>query len=185
MAAMALLVAWIWPVWALVEAPSLASVAADRARIALAAAELAAGNNGVDQHASLYAAQVRLSNFLTTTSWNLDRSSPELLSAQLQRAIDTDAAAAGAIVASSRTMPEQTEGAFVKIGLDFEIRATLPGLQALLLRIGQARPAIFVDRLTVQVAEGGGTSKGADGQTELGVALHVAIYAAHRQGTAA
>ncbi len=170
--------------WALVEAPSLASVAADRTRIALASAELAAGANGADRRASLRATQASLTDFLTTTSWNLDRSSPELLSAQLQRSIDTDAATAGAIVASSRTMPEQPDGAFTRIGLDFEIRATLPSLQALLLRIEAARPAIFVDRLTIQATEGAGT-RGADGQTELGVALRVAIYALHHQGAAA
>jgi hypothetical protein len=171
-------------VWALVEAPSLTSVDTDRTRIALASAALAAGDSGPKQIAALRAAQTRLDQFITTTGWSLDRTSPELLSAQLQRAVDSYASTAGAIVASSRTLPAQADGAFVKIGLDFEIRASLPSLQALLLRIEQAHPAIFVDRLTVQVAEGGGT-RGGDGQTELGVALHVAIYALHRQGAAA
>jgi len=174
----------MWSAWALALAPALTSVAADRARLgALRASQ--ADHAGAGEGADMAAAeQKRAAAFVGALSWRLDRSSPELLSAQLQRSIESLAAAAGAAVISSRTVPAQAEGGLARIGLDFDIQATLPTLQKLLVQIGQARPRIFVSRLTVQVAENGGLARGADGQSELGVSMQVGIYASRHPATA-
>jgi hypothetical protein len=184
-AALLLLLAGCWSAWAFVEAPMLGSVAADRQRIQVLRAALSEPAAAASQDAALRAAQQRLSRFVDTLSWPLDRSSPELLSAQLQRSVEGLAAGAGAAVASSRTRPAQTEGGLVRIALDFDIQATLPVLQALLMQIDRARPRIFVDRLTVQVAEAGGAAKGADGQSELTVGMQVSIDAVPHRADAA
>lgn len=180
-AALLLLAAGLWSAWALVLAPALTSVAADRARLRDLRAALAGGAVRADMGT---AEHKRAAAFIDALSWRLDRSSPELLSAQLQRSVESLAAAAGASVASSRTRPVQADGGFARIGLDFDIQATLPALQKLLVQIGQARPRIFVDRLTVQAAENGGSARGADGQSELGVSMQVEIYAARLAETA-
>jgi len=184
-AALLLLLAGTWSAWAFVEAPMLASVAADRHRMQLLHAALSEPAATASQALGLRAEEQRLHSFVHALSWSLDRSSPELLSAQLQRSVEGLAAGAGANVASSRTLPVQPEGGLVRIGLNFEVQATLPALQTLLIQIDRARPRIFIDRLTVQVAEGGGPAKGADGQGELGVVMQVGIYAApHGAGAA-
>jgi hypothetical protein len=190
-AALLLLLAGCWCAWAFVEAPVLASVAADRERMQHVQAALSEPATGPSQAAALRAEQQRLSRFIDTLSWPLDRSSPELLSAQLQRAVEGLAASAGAAVASSRTLPVQGEepakaaGGLIRIGLDFDIQATLPSLQTLLMQIDHARPRIFVDRLTVQTAEGGGAAKAADGQSELSIAMQISIDAAPHRPDAA
>ena len=163
----------------------LASVADDRRSIAEAGAGLDMRNGAAETLGAMRTQRAAAETFLASASWNLEGSSPELLSAELQRSVEGYASAAGATVASSRTAGTQTEHGLDRIGLDFELQATLPELQALLARIEQTRPRIFVDRLTVQVAENGGTAKGVDGQSELGMSLHVAIYAAPRRRAAA
>ena len=163
----------------------LASVADDRRSIAEATAGLGGGRAGAITVDAMRAAHAQADKFIDATSWSLDRSSPELLSAQLQRVIEGYASEAGAVVASSRTVGAQSDHSLAKLGLEFEMQATLPTLLALLLKIEQARRRIFVDRLTVQTAEDGGSAKGTDGQNELAVSLHVAIYAAHRRAMAA
>ena len=163
----------------------LASVADDRRSIAEAGAGLDMHNGTAETLDAIRTQRAAAATFLSSASWDLDKSSPELLSAELQRSVEGYAAAAGATVASSRTVGTQTVRGLAKIQLDFELQATLPALQTLLARIEQSRPRIFVDRLTVQIAENGGTAKGADGQSELGMSLHVAIYAAPRRQAAA
>jgi hypothetical protein len=175
----------LWGLWSLLEAPMLASVEADRAAMANQRTSLADASNGQNQSAELRSDVARVDGFIDAASWDLDRGTPELLAAQLQRAIENAASAAGAIVSSSRTLPAVQEGGFARIGLDFELQTTLPSLQTMLLRIDTARPRVFIDRLTVHVPEAGDTTKGADGQRELTVTLRVAIYAgAHRHGAA-
>jgi len=184
-AALLLLAALTWSVWAAIEAPMLDSVARDRRTMAQASSTLSDAAGAASQIAGLRTQQARLAGFIEAMSWNLDLGSPELLSAQLQRTVDSAAAASGANVASSRTAPAQTDRGLTRIGLDFDIRATLPGLQSLLWKIDQTRPRIFIDRLTVQTAESGEGAKGADGQVELAVQLKLSIYAASRRaGTA-
>jgi hypothetical protein len=176
-AALLLLLAGIWSAWAFVEAPVLAGVAADRERMQGLREALSAPAIDAPKGESLR-------RFIDRLSWPLDRSTPELLSAQLQRSIEGLAAGAGATVASSRTIPVTAQGGLVRIGLDFDIQASLPSLQALLVQIGRATPRIFIDRLTVQVAEGGIPQKGADGQSELGVGMQVSIDAAPHRDSA-
>jgi hypothetical protein len=180
-AALLVLAALAWFVWAAIEAPMLASVARDRRGMAEAQSAMADAAGASGQIAVLRSQQARVRGFIEAMSWNLDRGSPELLSAQLQRAVDGYAAASGATVASSRTVPAQTGHGLATIALDFDIRATLPGLQSLLWKIDQARPRIFIDRLTVQTAEGGEGARGADGQVELAVQLNLSICAASRR----
>jgi hypothetical protein len=184
-AAILLLIVGLWGLWSLLEAPILARVAADREAMAVEHASLTDARAGINESAQLRSDLARVSGFVDSASWDLDRSTPELLAAQLQRAIDNAASAAGAVVSTSRTLPAAQDGGLTRIGLDFELQTTLPSLQTMLLRINAARPRVFIDRLTAQVAEAGDMTKGADGQRELGVTLRVAIYAAkHRHGAA-
>jgi hypothetical protein len=171
MAALALLALVIWSVVALAEAPFFTRVAADRQAIAEAAATFGKGESEAGQGGDLRAQAARLERFADAATWRLDGSSPELLSAQLQRLIEGAAAQAGASVASSRTAPVRIEGPLSRVGLDFDVQATLPALQALLHAIEAARPPIFVDRLTVQRPETGA-------QADLAIGLQVSIYAA-------
>jgi hypothetical protein len=173
MAALALLALVIWSVVVLVEAPLVARVAADRATLAAAAATRATGQAGAGQAVDLRADIARLTRFTGAATWQLDGSSPELLSAQLQRMVEGAAAQSGASVASSRTAPVQVQNALTRVGLDFDVRAALPSLQTLLHAIEAARPPIFIDRLTVQRPEEAA-------QADLAVSLHVSIYAAPR-----
>jgi hypothetical protein len=175
----------LWGLWSLLEAPMLASVAADRAAMAAERASLTDARAGMNETAQLRSDLARVTAFVDSASWDLDRSTPELLAAQLQRTIENAASAAGAAVSSSRTLPAAQDGGFSRIGLDFELQTTLPSLQTMLLRLDTARPRVFVDRLTVQVPEAGDTTTGADGQRELAVTLRIAIFAImHRHGAA-
>jgi hypothetical protein len=184
-AAVLLLAVTIWAVVILVEAPMFAAVADDRARLAAAAAVFGADGNSAGRLAAWRKLNGQLDAFIDSATWRLDRSSPELLSAQLQRDVEKDASQAGAVVSSSRTVAARNDGDLTQVGLEFEMRSSLPALQKLLHALGAARPPIFVDRLTAQGNEAGTSSKAADGQNEVGVTLHLAIYAAqHRAGVA-
>jgi hypothetical protein len=175
MAALALLALVIWSVAELIEAPFFARVAADRATLAAAAAR-GTGVSAARQDGDLRAEEVRLERFTNAATWRLEDSSPELLSAQLQRQIEAAAAQSGASVASSRTVPAQMQGSLTRVELDFDVQASLPSLQTLLHGIEAARPPIFIDRLTVQRPETGA-------QNDLAVSLHVSIYAAPARST--
>jgi hypothetical protein len=174
LAALALLALLIWSLVTLVEAPLVARVARDRAFIAAAALP---GGFDAGQASKLRAQQVRLQNFVGAATWPLDRSSPELLAAQLQRMIESAATRTGAAVTSSRTVPTQLQQSLDRISLDIDVAAALPALQNLLHAIEAARPPIFVDRLTVQRPETGDTKPGG-GEGDLAVTLHISIYAA-------
>ncbi len=154
------------------------SAAADRARIALADASLASLRDGAHGAASRRDQDARLRAFVDATAWTLTGSSPELLSARLQQMTEAAAGRAGASVGSSRTMPPAGEQGFTRVGLELDLDATLPALVTMLREIESARPAIFVDRLDMQVPESGSRSQAADGQDKLAVKLLLSVYAA-------
>jgi hypothetical protein len=182
-AALLLLAMTIWAVATLVEAPMFAAVADDRARLAAAAAVFGEDGHSAGKLAAWRKLNGQLDRFIDAATWRLDRSSPELLSAQLQRDVEKDALQAGAVVSSSRTVAARKDGGLTRVGLEFEMQSSLPALQKLLHALAAARPPIFVDRLTAQGSEAGSAGKAADGQSEIGVTLHLAIYAAqHRAG---
>ncbi len=168
--ALLLLAALIFVVLRYVELPALQSVAADRAALAARPPAISAAPSG------------QLRDFLAAASWHLDGTTPELISAQVQRAVEQSAAQEGASVSSVRAVPAAADHGFTRVSLEFEMAATLPQLQALLHDIAAARPRLFIDRLTVQAPEGGSTAKGPDGQSELAVALHLALYARSAPG---
>jgi hypothetical protein len=171
----------LWPAVMLVRS-LMDLVAADRARIAAAHAQ---GDTATDfgrLRAVQNRQQVRLRGFVQEMAWSLDHASPELLSAQLQRMIETAAARDGASVTSSRTVTVQTENTLSRIGLDLDILSSLPALQSLLHDVQAARPAILIDRLTVQLPESGSITTGADGRDQFGVALRLSIYAVDARG---
>jgi hypothetical protein len=172
-AALLLLAALIWSMVTLVEAPLFAAVADDRARLVADAAIFGEDGNST----------ARMAAWRTTTGRLDDHSSPELLSAQLQRDVEKNASQAGATVTSSRTVAARKDGDLQRVGVQFDMQSSLPALQKLLHALAAARPPIFVERLTVQGAEAGSATKAADGQSEIAVTLHLAIYAAaHRAG---
>jgi hypothetical protein len=173
-AALLLLAALIWSMVTLVEAPLFAAVADDRARLVADAAIFGEDGNSTARMAAWRTTTGRLDDFIDSATWRLDHSSPELLSAQLQRDVEKNASQAGATVTSSRTVAARKDG---------DLQSSLPALQKLLHALAAARPPIFVERLTVQGAEAGSATKAADGQSEIAVTLHLAIYAAaHRAG---
>jgi hypothetical protein len=174
-AALALALLLAWPVLVLAQFLG-GQVALDRARIARAEAVLdkdsALGRRmAVDSRAT-----ARAQAFVHSLAWTLDRSSPELLSAQLQRLVESMAARDSAVVASFRTVAPTTEQGLARVGLELDIEASLPALQKLLHDMEASRPGIFVDRLSVQVPESGSLSQGSDGQDRLSVALRLAVY---------
>jgi hypothetical protein len=181
-AALLLLAALIWSMVTLVEAPLFAAVADDRARLVADAAIFGEDGNSTARMAAWRTTTGRLDDFIDSATWRLDHSSPELLSAQLQRDVEKNASQAGATV-SSRTVAARKDGDLQRVGVQFDMQSSLPALQKLLHALAAARPPIFVERLTVQGAEAGSATKAADGQSEIAVTLHLAIYAAaHRAG---
>jgi hypothetical protein len=176
-AAVALALLAAWPAILLAQKVS-ALVAEDRARIALAAGVLDGNSALARRLAAETRAAARANAFVQGLAWKMDQASPELLSAQLQRMIETMASSAGALVASSRTVAPVSDKGLERVGLDLDIAATLPALQMLLRDVEAARPAIFVDRLAVQVPESGSLGKAADGQDTLSVTLRLSVYGA-------
>lgn len=107
----------------------------------------------------------------------LQGTSPALMTAELQSTAQRLVSSAGVTLRSNRTMPLSSEGGYDRVGVELDIAASTAGLNALLYAIEMAEPAVFVERLTVQVPESGAGAKTADGQPQLSIGMRLHSYA--------
>jgi hypothetical protein len=107
----------------------------------------------------------------------LQGKSPALLTAEMQSTAQRLASSAGVTLRSSRTLPLSSEEGFNRVGVDLDITASTAALTALLRSVEAAEPAIFVERLAVQVPENGIGAKSTDGQPLLTINLRLNSYA--------
>jgi hypothetical protein len=107
----------------------------------------------------------------------LQGKSSALMTAEMQSAAQKLASSAGATLRSSRTLPLSSEEGFDRVGVDLDIIASNAALAALLHSVETAEPAIFIERLAVQVPENGVGAKSSDGQALLTISLRLNSYA--------
>jgi hypothetical protein len=176
LAALTLLVLLGWAVPTLLVAPLLESVARDRESAARSRMLLARYGQ---LEASVPTLQRRLAAFRDSASAKafLPDAPPGLRVAEMQGAAQKMAAAAGATLRSSRTLPQTAEEGFNSLGVELDLAASPSALAGLLHAIETAEPMILVDRLAVQVPENGAGAKTADGQPQLNVNLRLVSYA--------
>jgi hypothetical protein len=107
----------------------------------------------------------------------LQSRSPALMTSEMQSTAQKLASSAGVTLRSSRTLPLTSEESFNRVGVELDITASTAALAALLHSVEAAEPAIFVDRLAVQVPESGVGAKSTDGQPLLSISLRLNSYA--------
>ena len=103
--------------------------------------------------------------------------SPALMTAEMQSTTQKLASSAGVTLRSIRTLPLTSEEGFSRVGVDLDLTASIVTLNALLHSVEIAEPAIFVERLAVQVPESGIGSTSTDGQPLLSINLRLNSYA--------
>jgi hypothetical protein len=99
------------------------------------------------------------------------------MTAEMQSTVQRLAAAAGVTLRSSRTLPVASDEGFNRVGVELDITASTAALAALLHSVEAAEPALFVERLAMQVPENGMGGKSIDGQPLLAVNLRLNSYA--------
>lgn len=174
--ALALLFVAAWAAWALLGAPLLESIVQDQDRSARSRALLVRYKQF---EANLPELHRRIEALKASSSADpfLPALAPSLASTQVQSVAEQMVTSSGAILRSSRTLPRTEEAGYGRYGLDLDLTATTAALSTLLHTVESARPALVVERLSVQVPENGATSLSADNQAALTVNLRLVAFA--------
>lgn len=174
-AALALLFLAAWSAWAFLGAPLTDSIAQDNDRILRSEALLVRYRQF---EANLPELQRRIETLNATIEADpfLPPLAPAMASTQVQSMAERMVTASGASLRSSRTLPRTDEGGRGRYGVDFDLTATASSLSALLHTMENSRPALIVERLSVQVPENGATSLSADNQVILNVNVRVVAF---------
>ena len=106
----------------------------------------------------------------------LTSSSPALVAAELQDAVQKLVSGSRATLRGSRTLSPTVEKGFDRFGVDFEITASNSILTALLRSIAMAEPVLLIERMLVQVPENGTTPATSDGQPSMAVTFRLVAY---------
>jgi general secretion pathway protein M len=176
LAALAILLGLIWLAWAGIVGPVFDGIAQDGASIAQSRQILADYER---LNAELPSLEQRLSQIRASgadTAGFLDGPNAAMIAAKLQGDVQQIATAAEVALRSSQTLPPAKEGSFRRIGLQLELGATPAGLQRLLYRIETARPALFVQHLSIRLPEDGTATSALDGQPQLTIRLELCGY---------
>ena len=178
--AVGLLLAVLWTVWAALASPMLDSLAADRKDVGRSLRLLAHYNRLAKSVPDL---QLRRSALLSKPDEKgfLQGTDPSLVAAEMQVMAGQLAASSGAIVQSSRTLPGSEDEGFWKGEVRLELQASAEHLRQLLQGILTNRPVIFVEKLSIHVAEDGTAPLSADEQPLANVQLQLASYALLRK----
>lgn len=176
LAALALLFAFCWALTTLWAIPLGHFIAGERADAANARGLLARYRQ---LESSLPSLQRQLDILRTSADGKafLLGKSPSLMAAEMQGVAQKLVSSAGVTLHSSRTLPAAVEEGFDRIGVDLDMSGSTAALMTLLYDVEAAEPAIFVERLTVQVPESGVGVRAADGQPLLNVRLRLNSYA--------
>lgn len=174
--AVALLFAACWILSTMVLVPLIQHVAGERQEVANSWSLLTRYRQ---LEASLPALQRRRDELGAVDSSRtfLKGTSPALMTAELQSNAQRLASSAGVTMRSSRTLPLTSEEGYDRVGVELDISASTAALNLLLHAIETSEPAIFVDRLAVQVPESGVGAKSVDGQPSLSVSIRLNSYA--------
>lgn len=97
--------------------------------------------------------------------------------AQLQGQLGQILATAGAAVTTSQPMPEQANGALVKIAVQTTLEGEIKAIKAALEAVGAARPLLRIEKLTIRDPDGDWTNPPhSNAPNKLQVDLVVAAY---------
>ena len=167
-AALGLLLAVLWTIWAVIVSPTLDSLAADRRSIRQSLQTL-------DHYRQLpkFAPDFESQRSILLTRLDdkgfLLGSDPSLVAAEMQVMAGRLAVSSGAIVQSSRTLSGSEDEGFWKGEVLMELQASAGQLKQ--------QPVIFVEKLNIRAAEDGTAPNSNDKQPLANVRLQLASYA--------
>jgi general secretion pathway protein M len=176
LAALALLFALCWTVVTMGVIPFVQWIALEREEVASTRTLL---ERYRQLEASLPALQQQLEGLRAVAGGRafLQSKPSALMTAEMQGTAQKLASAAGVTLRSSRTLPLTSEEGFNRVGVELDITASIAALTTLLHSVEAAEPAIFVERLAVQVPESGIGARSTDGQPLLTASLRLNSYA--------
>lgn len=130
--------------------------------------------SAADELPALRRRVAELSATASTRKVTLDGASDAVASASLQSRIEGLAAAVGASIGSTESLPVETRGAYRRIGLRFVLNGTYETLVKLLAKLEAATPPLVIDNLQIHgVLRRPGTGRGPGADTGLDAGLDV------------
>ena len=105
-----------------------------------------------------------------------DQATGALAAASLQDRIKTVISQVGGALVSTRVQPEIEEGVFTRIAVEAQVKLDLAQLQQALHTLESGAPAVFIDRLVVQLVAGARRDGSAEEAPPLDVQFEAAGY---------
>ncbi len=173
-AALGLLLVVLWSGWAFGVGPILDRIAADRQEIGQSEQLMAAYRRAAEELPLLQRQIAALRANDTRETGYLQGSSAPEVAAELQNTVQSIVRNAGAYLRSSQTLPQESKGQFLRIGLELEVGADQVSLLRVLYGIETARPKLFIGQLSIQAPQSSGAAD--IEQTATSLTLRLQLY---------